>query len=307
MKNIIKSASQFAFLNPRVLIGFVLCSVGVLLASAGLSKSVTDSLGNPVLRTGMVRHEATLQVPGTWTATGSMNTARLWHTATLLNNGKVLVAGGYGIAGAALSSAELFDPSNGTWISTGSMITPRRNHTATLLPDGKVLVAGGQDTSATSSAELYDPDTGQWTLTGSMTTPRVSHTAALINTGALSGIVLVAGGSSMCGGCTPVLDSAELYDPSTGLWADTGSMMIARYFGEYSSATLPDGSILIVGGTTCCPYHWFNEAELYDSASQTWTPTSTKMTNANEAPILLADGVVLVAGGIKALSRQAAA
>jgi hypothetical protein len=84
-----------------------------------------------------------------------------------------------------------------------------------------------------------------------------------------------------------------------GLWADTGSMTIARLLYPLSTATLPDGSMLIVGGVTCCPYHWFNEAELYDQVSQTWTPTSTKMTTANETPILLPDGKVLVAGGVK--------
>jgi hypothetical protein len=148
----------------------------------------------------------------------------------------------------------------GTWTATGSMATPRAGHTATLLTDGKVLVAGGQNTTATSSAEIYDPGTGLWTLTGSMNTERVAHIATLITTGALSGKVLVAGGSSICGGCTPILDSAELYDPSTGLWADTGSMTIARYFESPSPTTLPDGSILIVGGTTCCPYHWFQQS-----------------------------------------------
>src|SRR5215831_18025569 len=76
-----------------------------------------------------------------WTATGSMGTARSQYTATLLPNGKVLVAGGYN--GSYLSSAELYDPGTGTWTATGSMGTARRGHTATLLPNGKVLVAGG--------------------------------------------------------------------------------------------------------------------------------------------------------------------
>src|SRR5439155_4051461 len=144
----------------------------------------------------------------------------------------------------------------------------------------------------------YDPGTGLWTATGSMDTTRTAHMATLVTTGALSGQVLVAGGSGTCGGCTPVLDSAELYDPSTGLWADTGSMTIARYFETPSPTALPDGSILIMGGTTCCPYHWFNEAELYDSVSQTWTRTSSKTTPANGRAVLLPDGKVLVAGGV---------
>ena len=80
---------------------------------------------------------------GTWTATGSLGTARDVHTATLLPNGKVLVAGGFDDGFQALSSAELYDPATGTWTATGSLGTARYRHTATLLPSGKVLVAGG--------------------------------------------------------------------------------------------------------------------------------------------------------------------
>ena len=79
---------------------------------------------------------------GTWTATGSLGTARHRHTATLLPNGKVLVAAGESMV-AVLSSAELYDPASGTWTATGSLGTARSDHTATLLPNGKVLVAGG--------------------------------------------------------------------------------------------------------------------------------------------------------------------
>src|SRR5437660_128069 len=83
---------------------------------------------------------------GTWTATGSLGTARAEHTATLLPDGKVLVAGGY--AAGWLASAELYDPATGTWTVTGSLATARSNDTATLLPDGKVLVAGGYTVAA---------------------------------------------------------------------------------------------------------------------------------------------------------------
>ena len=278
-----------SFFYLRVLLGFVLCSIGILLTLAPLSKSA-DQL--PVAM-------ATAQTPGTWTATGSMATARYDFKATLLNNGKVLVTGGVDASRNATASAELYDPSTGIWTATTPMTTRRSAHTATLLPDGRVLVAGGYNTTATASAELYDPATGLWTPTGSMNTKRVTQMATLITTGALSGMVLVAGGSSVCQGCTPILDTAEVYDPSTGLWADTGRMTIAKYWDRPSPATLPDGSILIVGGVTCCPYHWFNEAESYDQVSQTWTPTSAKMTKANETTALLPDGRVLVAGGTK--------
>jgi hypothetical protein len=111
-----------------------------------------------------VLSSAELYDPGTetWSATGFMAEARDYHTATLLQNGKVLVAGGQeyksGIGYTTFSSAELFDPGTGIWSTTGSMATSRGEHTATLLPDGKVLVAGGHaDGDILSSAELYTP------------------------------------------------------------------------------------------------------------------------------------------------------
>src|SRR6266550_4959205 len=105
---------------------------------------------------------------GTWTPTGSLNTARLLHTATLLpNNGMVLVAGGFS------ASAELYNPANGTWTPTGRLNTARGFHTTTLLPNGMVLVAGGFGANNyLASAELYDPTSGTWTPTGSRNTPR---------------------------------------------------------------------------------------------------------------------------------------
>ena len=142
-----------------------------------------------------------------------MATARYDHTATLLPNGQVLVAGGFG--GNYLASAELYDPATGLWTATGSMAAARFCHTVTLLPNGQVLVAGGfNDASgALASAELYDPATGLWTATGSMATKRDGHTATLLP----NGQVLVAGGYNGV-----FLASAELYDPATGLWTATG-------------------------------------------------------------------------------------
>ena len=117
---------------------------------------------------------AQAQIPGTWAATGSMNTARSSATATLLNNGKVLVCGGVNSSGNMIASAELYDPSIGNWTATGNMASPRLVHTATLLPDGRVLVAGGLVSSCLSSgsSEIYDPNTGVWTATGNMQIPR---------------------------------------------------------------------------------------------------------------------------------------
>src|SRR5258708_391537 len=142
---------------------------------------------------------------GTWSLTGSMNVARVGHTATLLPNGKVLVVGGSsaflagGILGmlknlkthpaVALTSAELYDPSTAMWSLTGSTHYGRFGHIATLLSNGKVLVTGGYSKTG-NTAELYNPKSGKWTRTGSMQVPRDVATATLLP----SGKVLVAGG-----------------------------------------------------------------------------------------------------------------
>jgi hypothetical protein len=140
---------------------------------------------------------------GAWSATASLATARYGHTATLLPNGKVLVASGWSGSTSDTASAELYDPETG-WTATGSLATARGLHTATLLPNGKVLVAGGGFGTAFASAELYDPGTGTWTATGSLATARESHTATLLP----NGKVLVVGGAGGSG----YLASAELYD-----------------------------------------------------------------------------------------------
>jgi hypothetical protein len=235
---------------------------------------------------------------GTWTATGNMRAARLYHTATLLPNGKVLVVGGRNSADQKLASAELYDPATGQWSNTGNMSTPRSNHTATLLPNGKVLVVGGVNANGLLiSAEIYNPVTATWTTTGSMNAARCEHVATLMTSGPLAGKVLVASG----GGCAgpDLLTSTELYDPSTGTWSYTGNMILARYWDPPAQNVqfLPDGSVFIVGGTTCCGYYWINEAEMFNPVTQTWTATTGKTTTAQGSSIVLNNGQVLVAGG----------
>ncbi len=106
--------------------------------------------------------------PAAWHTTRDMIAPHAFHTATLLPDGRVLVAGGLvndRLDGKVSAAAELFDPSSGKWIATRAMLGPRWGHTATLLPDGKVLVAGSYVNSSDplASAELYDPSTGRWT------------------------------------------------------------------------------------------------------------------------------------------------
>ncbi len=231
----------------------------------------------------------TVRADPSFTTTGSMGEARFQHTATLLPNGKVLVAGG-SVFGDPIASSELYDPGTGTWTAAGNLGTARGNHTATLLPNGKVLVVGGEVFgSPLASSEVYDPGTGTWTTTGSLATGRNLHTATLLS----NGKVLVTGGF---GGSSPFvsLNSSELYDPGTGTWTATGDLGTARQF--HTATLLPNGKVLVVGGVG--PGPTLASSELYDPGTGTWTATGSLGTaRQSHTASLLPDGKVLVAGG----------
>jgi len=221
-----------------------------------------------------------LATPFTFDNTGSMNVPRFAHTSTLLQNGKVLVAGGGGANG---TSAELYDPASGTWTVTGSLNRGRSYHTATLLLDGKVLVAGGG-----ASAELYDPASGTWTVTGSLTGSRLHHTAALLP----NGKVLVAGGSNSDG----YLASAEVYDPATQTWTATASLSVRRI--GHTMTLLPNGKVLVAGGYHDLDQTYLASCELYDPSKGTWASTGSLVSGReHHTATLLPDGKVLMAGG----------
>jgi hypothetical protein len=214
---------------------------------------------------------------GSWTPTGSMGTARSAHTATLLGNGKVLVAGGanendtlsYGLA-----SAELYDPGTGKWTPTHDMTEVRLSHTATLLGDGRVLVVGGScncDEGISATAEVYDPTTGSWTAAGSLSAPLEGFSATLLP----DGRVLVTGGMDIRpvnASDAPASAAAELYDPRTDRWESTVDMVQVRT--RHSAALLPVGTVLVAGGISVrgsysgeTPSHntgWLYSAEVYD-------------------------------------------
>jgi MYXO-CTERM domain-containing protein len=226
--------------------------------------------------------------PG-WSSTSALATARVYHTATLLPSGKVLVTGGQG-GSSNLSSSELFDPASGTWTATAAPMTAvRYNHTATLLPSGKVLVAGGYNSTVKlSSAELFDPASGTWTATAApMTAARHLHTATLLP----SGKVLVAGGFAINS-----LNTAELFDPASGTWTATGGLATARF--SHTATLLASGKVLVAGGQVSLESPT-SSAELFDPASGSWTATVATMTAARyfHSATLLPSGKVLVAGG----------
>src|SRR6185369_13672394 len=117
---------------------------------------------------------------GPWTSTGNLNTARNRHSATVLSNGKVLIAGGRN-DGALVAAAELYDPATGLWSNASSLATPRETATATRLSNGRVLIVGGNTNNARiAAAELYDPSTNSWSSAGNIMIGRVGHTATLL-------------------------------------------------------------------------------------------------------------------------------
>jgi hypothetical protein len=240
--------------------------------------------------------------PGQLVSTGNTATARFSHTATLLRNGKVLVAGGMARNGVWLDSAELYDPSSGRFTPAGQLHSHRAGATATLLPSGKVLIAGGTDGSGKSmaSAEIYDPDSGGFSLAGNMSAPRTGAIAVLLRTGK----VLIAGGSAS--GDDEQLASAELYDAATGLFTPTGGMHGQRSY--FTAVMLKDGRVLVVGGLSGgqYPYHTVEAtAEIYDASTGRFTQTgSMEVARYKQGAALLPDGRVLVAGGSNEIGRQ---
>lgn len=236
-----------------------------------------------------------------WTVTGSLHTARIYHSATLLPNGRVLIVGGHGVS-EDLASAELYEADEGVFVPTANLQTARANHTATLLPNGQVLVVGGQDNGTTlASAELYDPKTGAWRETGQLHLARAYHTATLL----LNGQVLVAGGTHWASppvyaqGAPPgsALDVAEVYDPATEKWTVTDSLHTARY--AHTASLLQNGQVLVTGGLGLNgASDVVTSAELYHPRTKTWTKTDhLPLAVFNQTATVLRNGMVLVAGG----------
>ena len=229
-------------------------------------------------------------------AAGVLAQRRVWHTASLLPGGCVLVVGGMDYRQSpqvSISSAELWDPACGCFHAAGELIRGRQLHTATALADGRVLVTGGlavlgpSDSApeAQASVEIWDPASRTFRSAGAMSEGRSNHTATRLE----SGDVLVIGGSG-----------AELWDPATGAFSAAGTLIDPRF--AHTSTLLSDGRVLVIGGVTP------NGVGLHSTAltAELWNPGTLAFEPAGVAfnartghtATLLRDGRVLVVGGV---------
>jgi hypothetical protein len=226
----------------------------------------------------------------TFSAAGTMTTPRSSHTATLLQNGTVLLAGG------GTATAEIYDPTTGTFTTTpGTMSVARFGQTATLLQDGTVLMAGG---SGDTTAEIFSPTTKTFTVTQmnatqtNMTAARRYHTATLLSTGQ----VLLAGGEDSSSATIPTLASAEIYDPTFGTFTSTGSLTTGR---ELHTATLIGASVYAIGGRSgnSAGYVFLNSAESFSGGTFTVVSGTLNTARTTHTATLLRNGSVLISAG----------
>jgi hypothetical protein len=261
------------------------------ISNSGLAASLTMGTTTITATVGSIIASTALTVVPNTTASANLNTGRFLDTATLLNNGTVLVAGGQDTNYNTLATAEICNLGAGSCAFTGNLNTMRQQHTATLFNNGVVLVAGGatQGFIPVATAELYDPVAGTFTNIGSLVTARYAHTASLLN----NGNVLLAGG---IGGQGNTSASAELFNPASGAFTATGNLQTAR--NSHTATLLNNGQVLFVGGIDA-QGNTLASVEIYDPASGIFTSTGTLNTaRQSHAATLLNNGLVLITGGV---------
>ncbi len=225
-----------------------------------------------------------------WTVTGSMTLGRAFHTATLLRDGTVLVAGGGEANETAATSAELYDPSTGRWTAVGSMAESRLGHTALLLPSGAVLVVGGHglgsDPIPLASAERYDATRRTWSDAPSPVAATFGQAGIGLDDGRA---LLIVGGAK---------ESATtwIYEPGRDAWTESGAMGQPRH--GFPLALLRDGSVLAPGGGSGMFDGVLAAAQRFDPVSGTWRDAgSMALQRQSFTATTLADGRVVAIGG----------
>jgi hypothetical protein len=228
-------------------------------------------------------------VTTTWALVGSLATARTQHSATRLNDGRVLVAGGLDASGNALASTEIYDPAQQGWTAGPPLPAALQLPSATLLADGRVLITGGSNgISVVNTAAIYDPATNAWSSAGPMTSPRVLHSLTLL----VDGRVLAVGGMTQLGTGAQT-ESTEIFDPTSDTWQSAAPLVDPLFtaFAE-GAVRLPSGDVLVLG----------SNAQIYDPPTNTWRasiPPCHSCLGGVDATtaILLPNGTVLAAGG----------
>ncbi|HEX4955745.1 MAG TPA: peptidoglycan DD-metalloendopeptidase family protein [Thermoanaerobaculia bacterium] len=240
---------------------------------------------------------------GDFYRTGNMTSPRSIHTATLLADGRVLIAGGFRMQNTdQQATAEIFDPERGTFEPTGSMHHPRWGHSAVRLADGRVLIVGGWRTSfvqATATAEIYDPDTGTFELIGSMSVARGDEPAVVPG---CSGDWLVIGGTAE-GNFGTATSRVDRFDPVTETFTHIADLVRSRR--DHAVAKLADGRLLVVGGQySCCNTNENNlrrfSAEILSACGGGATLLTSSLVHPRSRlpqAVLLANGKVLIGGG----------
>jgi hypothetical protein len=264
-----------------------LLSDGRVLIIGGIQDYIEDSPG---------LESVEIYNPGerAWDIVSPLKAGRVFHTANLLENGKVLVIGGReSRLGNGLVSVEFYDPNDDTWNSRADLAKPRYGHSATRLANGQVLVVGGRFGNGSmdvhSSASLYNPSNDSWSATGSLNTPRESHSATLL----LDGRVLVVGGYYQ-----NWLNSAEIFDPISGMWSEV-TLPYTCHGVAHTATQMPDGRVFVVGGACGSgPSGIQDKTEFFDPSTLTWIPTAD-LPEVREAhtTTLLKNGKILIVGG----------
>ncbi len=279
---------------------------GDLVIAGGGTGTLTSSTG---LQSSEIWDFRTLTaVPGP-----NLTVARASHTTSVLNDGRVLLAGGVDGLGAALATCEIYDPATNTFTATGSLAAPRALHAAVTMPDGRVMVAGGTasltDTTAAitnvlNTVEIFHPASGTWSNGPVIGGRRLAPALSRLNTGR----ILVSGGVEVTFflgiplGATST-NKAQLYNPATNSWSNAANMRAGRAGHDQNQVTLTDGRLLLTGGVlvpdllnaaNAAP---IADAEYYNPAANTWTAVNLSQARALHSATLLPDGRVAVCGG----------
>lgn len=251
----------------------------------------------------------------------AMVVPRATHTATVLTDGRVLIAGGVDGTGVVQTACEIYDPATGTFTATGSLLGARALHAATRLADGRVMVAGGTNNvtditaiiaGVLNSVEIYNPATGTWSAAPNLGGRRVWPALTLLTAGPNSGRVMVSGGVEVTFFLGIPLaatstNKTQFYNPATNSWSTGANMLSGRAVHDINQVTLNDGRVLMTGGVlvpdllNAINSAAIAAAEVYNPVTNSWTAANMADARFLHTATRLADGRVVVCGGSQGL------